>query len=308
MEQLYNYQENIQSKSLWDSAIVKAHSSVVFSELTGPGIIQKLWLTTFPINEKKDLELAQKVTMNIYWEDHQTAAISAPLSDFFCQPLKLQAIENHFFHATNNQVLFASTIPMPFRKSARLEVKNELDQELELFFGIDLELRAIEESAMYLHAHWQLSKALSPEKSFLMLPEITGRGRYLGTHLSLVQRSPLKNWPWYTRPITVDLDGHPEPALYIKTLDDFFGSAWWDREPKHQAYAYQFMGRPLVETDLEGNLKIALYKYHVQDSLWFHERIKIEIGKNWNWGNQKIANGDWTTTSFFYLQDPGSAW
>ncbi|MEM9144087.1 MAG: DUF2961 domain-containing protein, partial [Bacteroidota bacterium] len=137
--------------------------------------------------------------------------------------------------------------------------------------------------------------------------ELKGQGRYLGTHLSLFQRKPNKNWSWYTRPITVNLDSKSnieQPSLYIKTLDDFFGSAWWDREPEHNIYTYQHFGRPLVETDLKGDLKILLYKYNIQDALWFAENIKITIGKNWNWDNQKIGEGDWTTTSFLYLKAP----
>ncbi|MEM8568798.1 MAG: DUF2961 domain-containing protein [Bacteroidota bacterium] len=303
MGQIFNYQEDIESKSIWESTMVKANSSVVFSEITGPGIIMKLWLTTFPSNDKENIELAENVTLNIYWENSKTAAVSVPLSDFFCQSLRLQALENCFFHSTNNQILFASIIPMPFRKKAKLEVRNDLDKDFELFFGLDIEFKELEQNTMYLHTYWQKLNYLSPDEQFLLLPELKGRGRLLGTHLSLIQRNPLENWPWYTRPITVHLDSKSEPGLYVKTLDDFFGSAWWDREPEHNTYTYQYIGRPLVEMDMEDNLKVALYKYNVQDPLWFHESIKIEIGENWNWGKQKIGSGDWTTTSFLYLKN-----
>ncbi|WP_158655103.1 DUF2961 domain-containing protein [Flavivirga eckloniae] len=309
MGQIYNYQEDVKTKSIWESTIVKANSSKVFTEIEGPGIIKKLWLTTFPSNDKENIELAKNVIINIYWENSESAAVSVPLADFFCQPLKLQAIENHFFHSTNNQLLFASTIPMPFRKTARLEVKNSLDKEFELFFGIDIESKVIEKDAMYLHTYWQNSIDLSADEPFLILPELNGKGRYLGTHLSLYQRNPFKNWPWYTRPVTIFLDSksnNQKPSLYIKTLDDFFGSAWWDREDEHNTYTYQYIGRPLVETDKHNNLKIVLYRYHIQEPLWFKESIKIEIGKNWNWGNQKIESGNWTTTSFLYLNEPSN--
>ena len=304
MDQIFNYQENKSSRGIWESTMVKAHSSVVFSEITGPAIIQKLWLTTFPSSQQEDIELAENVMLNIYWENSKSAAVSAPLSDFFGQSLKLQALENHFFHATNNQVLFASTIPMPFRGKVKLEVSNKLDKDFELFFGVDLEFAEVGPDALYLHTCWQKSNHLSADDPFLLLPELTGHGRFLGTHLSLIQRDPLNNWPWYTRPITFSLDGRSEPGLYIKTLDDFFGSAWWDREPEHNTYTYQYIGIPLVETGENGLLKVGLYRYHVQDPMWFHSRIKIEIGKNWNWGNQKIGSGDWTTTAFFYLERP----
>ncbi|WNJ17439.1 DUF2961 domain-containing protein [Pontibacter sp. G13] len=307
MGQIYQYQPNTQSKGIWESIQVDAQSRVIFSDIQGPAIIQKLWLSTFPFEDKDNLELANQVFIHLYWENSDRPAVSAPLSDFFCQSLRLQAIDNHFFQATNNQLLFTTTLPMPFRHAAKLEIENRLDKSFELFFGIDLEFKEIDKDAMYLHTHWQQINDLPPDEPFMLLPALTGQGRYLGTHLSLYQRNIHPNWPWYTRPVTVYLDASTpgkEPSLYIKTLDDFFGSAWWDREPEHHVYSFPYFGRPVVELAANGDLEIALYKYHIPDSLWFHESIQIEIGKNWNWGNQVIGNGTWTTTSFLYLKAP----
>ena len=309
MEPIYNYQKDASFNGHWESKIVKADSREDFSEIEGPGIVKKLWLTTFPSSEKEDLELAHSLVINIYWENSVNAAVSVPLADFFCQPLKLQAIENCFFHSTNNQLLFACTIPMPFRKVARFELVNNSDKEVELFYGIDVEYKKMDSEAMYLHAHWQAFENLDTEESFSILPETKGKGRYLGTHLSLSHQQTTKDWPWYTRPVSVYLDAKSNdenPSLYIKTIDDFFDSAWWDREEEHNTYAYQYIGRPLVETDGNGNLSLVLYRYHVKDPLWFEKSISVEIGKNWNWGNQEIAPGNWATTSFFYLDAPGT--
>lgn len=307
MSQIFNYQPAIKSKSIWESVLVKPKLSVVFSEIEGPGVIKKLWLTTFPGNDEENIEFADKVLLKIYWEQSENAAVSVPLSDFFCQSLRLQPIENHFFESPSNQVLFNTTIPMPFRRFAKLEVISNLDREFELFFGIDIEYREVGQDAMYLHTQWQSKKELSYNQPFELLSELQGSGRFLGIHLSVFQRKPFKNWPWYTRPISIKLDPESpedEPTLYIKTIDDYFGSAWWDREPNHDTYTYQHFGRPLAETDKYGNLKISLYKYHIQDSLWFHNYIKVEIGNNWNWGNQAIETGDWTSTCFIYLRKP----
>lgn len=307
MGQIYNYQDNAQFKGFWDSKIVKANSNEVFSEINGSGVIKKIWLTTFPSNEEEDIELANDLIINIYWENNEKAAVSVPIADFFCQPLKLQAIENYFFYSTNNQLLFTSVIPMPFRETARFELINNSEKEVEIFYGIDIEFEVVDEDAMYLHAYWQKFDDLEADKPLLLFPKLNGKGRYMGTHLSIYQRKPFENWPWYTRPISIFLDSKSEneiPTLYIKTLDDFFGSAWWDREEEHITYAYQYIGRPLVEMDDMDNLTIALYRYHVQEPLWFKESISIEIGGNWNWSNQKIEKGNWATTSFFYLNEP----
>lgn len=309
MGQIYKYQHNVTSKGFWESAIVKPGSSTDFCVVNGPGVINKLWLTTFPSNESQDIELANNLIINIYWDNSEKAAISVPIADFFCQPLKLQAIENYFFNSTNDQLLFSAEIPMPFRKSARFELMNYSDKHVEFFYGVDVELKELDENALYLHAYWQQFINFTHDKSFLLLPKINGKGRYLGTHISLYQQKVLNNWPWYTRPISISLDAIHEddkPSFYIKTLDDFFGSAWWDREKIHNTYTYRYIGRSLVELDDANNLSIVMYRYHVQDPLWFKESIEVRIGENWNWQKQKIANGNWSTTSLFYLNSPTS--
>ncbi|MDW3195690.1 MAG: DUF2961 domain-containing protein [Cytophagales bacterium] len=308
MEPIFNYKANAQFKGIWESKIVKGQTTEIFSEIHGPGIVQHFWLTTFPVNREVDLALANDLVLNIYWDHCDHPAVSVPLADFFCQPLKLQLINNHFFRSTNDQLLFTTTIPMPFLEMARFELINQSEREIELFFGIDVEFKTLIREAMYLHAHWQKTNDLQTGQSFNILPSITGMGRYLGTHMAVQQNNVLKNWPWYTRPITVRLDAKSAedlPSLYIKTIDDFFGSGWWDREVPHNTYMFPHVGRSLIELDDNDHLSTVMYRYHVQEALWFHESISVEIGFNWNWGNQQIGKGDWATTAFFYLRAPG---
>ena len=144
MGQIYNYEDNTESKGFWKSTVIQARSSTSFFDIKGPGIINKLWLTTFPSNETQDMELANNLIINMYWDNSKEAAVSVPIADFFCQPLKLQAIENHFFNSTNNQLLFDTNIPMPFRQNARFELINNSNKEVELFYGIDVEFKAID--------------------------------------------------------------------------------------------------------------------------------------------------------------------
>ena len=101
MGQIYNYEDNTESKGFWKSTVIQARASTSFFDIKGPGILTKLWLTTFPSNETQDMELANNLIINMYWDNSKEAAVSVPIADFFCQPLKLQAIENHFFNSIN---------------------------------------------------------------------------------------------------------------------------------------------------------------------------------------------------------------
>ena len=305
--EIYEFRDGASAKGFWAFDTLKVGESKNFIRLDGPGVINKLWWSTFPLTKEKNNHLAQNIILNIYWDDSDKAAVSVPLADFFCQPLQLQAVENHFFNSTNDQVVFNSLIPMPFRTHARLELLNRSDIELVFFYALDVEYKTLSENSMYLHAHWSRYSDIPIDSGFAILPKIKGKGRYLGTHIALHQQNVLENWPWYARPTVIDIDlegDSREHALFIFTLDDFIGSGWWDRESEHNSYSHDYTGRPLVKMDSVNNLSTVLYRYHVNEPLWFKENISFFIGRNWNFENQKIGNGTWNTTAFFYLDRP----
>jgi hypothetical protein len=308
IKDIYEYQENASSQIFWAYDTLAPNGKMDFLKINDQGVINRFWWTTFPKkNDQENLNLAQEILLNIYWDNSDKPAISVPIADFFCQPNQLGLVENHFFNSTNDQLVFNSMIPMPFRTNARFELVNYHDEQIVFFYGVDLELKELNKNTLYLHSYWQYFTDLPADSSFYVLPEIEGRGKYLGTHFGLHQKNVLKNWPWYTRPTSIFLDKTEtsnEPNLFIYTLDDYLGSGWWDREQTHEVFNFEYTGRPVVSLDDEDNLTIVMYRYHVIDPLWFSQNMSFQVGKNFNWENQKIGNGHWATTAFFYLDKP----
>ncbi|MFM9117758.1 MAG: DUF2961 domain-containing protein [Planctomycetota bacterium] len=302
---LYQMQSGQKTQVDWSGVAVAPNSKTDLVDLKGPGVITRFWATFGPSKQRGfDNRLCRLLVINIYWDGSPKPAVSAPLSDFFCQPLELQAIENEFFAASNRFCVFDCSIPMPFRKSARIEVVNDSDRKIDFYHLAHVERQPVGEDALYLHAYWRRQSNVGKQDSIVVLPEVTGKGRYLGTHWAVHQDQPGKNWVWYDRRSLIFTDKRNEtdaPTLKINSLDDYLLSGWWSREESHPPYAQRHAGRPHVH-EAGDRLSIVMYRYHVKDAVWFHENISYRLtGLGFD-----IGPSDWSSTAFFYLDKPAN--
>jgi hypothetical protein len=309
---LYRMRANGASEIFWSNVRLAPNAKTEAIQVTGSGTIKRFWCTTLPKDAKTNDRLGRALVVHLYWDGAKKPAVSVPLADFFCQPLHLQAIDNRFFTASNHLCVFNSSIPMPFRNGFRLEIENGTDEKVPFWYGLDVERGAIEANDLYLHAYWSRQERATANDEITVLPTVTGKGRYLGTHWALRQPKPDDKWRWYGRPVRIyrDVETTAErPSMLIGTLDDFVCSGWWSMETDRRAYASPFTGRPLVQTEPNGDLSVVFYRYHVDDPLWFQKKFTLIAGKHVEYAKQPlppVADGDWSTTAFFYLDQPTS--
>lgn len=309
---LYRLQADRASDIHWSNVRLEPNAAATAVQIDGSGVINRFWCTILPKDDRTNDYLGRALVVNLYWDGSAKPAVSVPLADFFCQPLQLQAIDNRLFSASNGLCVFNSLIPMPFRRGFRLEVENGTDEKLQFWYGLDVERRPIDDADLYLHAYWQRRPHAAASEEITVLPTVTGKGRYLGTHWALRQKNPDEAWRWYSRPVRIDRDVErplERPSMLVGTLDDFVCSGWWSRETSRTAYASAFTGRPLVRSEANGDLSIVLYRYHVDDPLWFHKNFTLTVGKHVSFARTpepEVAEGDWSTTSFFYLDQPST--
>lgn len=307
---LYQMQEEAASTLYWKSVRLMRDVPNEVIRLEGAGVINRIWCTFIPKDQKQNDYLGRALVLNIYWDGSEKPAVSAPLADFFCQPLHLQPIQNHFFSSSNRLCVFNSLIPMPFRNGARIEVLNDSGEDMLFWYGLDVEKKAPNDNALYLHSYWKRHVRVEPEDEMVVLPTVIGKGRYLGTQFALEQVDAGDKWRWYTRNLRIFQDNEDEPSTLIGTLDDYVCSGWWSLETDHQPDASPFTGRSLVSKRENGSLAVAFYRYHVPDPIWFHKSLSVRVGKHVQYGKNplpKIAPGDWSTTAYFYLHTPSNS-
>lgn len=250
---------------------------MVLCEFDGPGIIDRFWFTmdwpgkdAYPDSMLRN----RSVRIECYWEDSPEPAVCAPVGDLFCRPLCYDIpFENAFFEDPSGRSGLCF-VPMPFRKKARIEVYNEFTVPITVFHAVSLRqgIELLPEDG-YFHAVWRRSLPDSPGTAHEVLPEVQGRGRYLGSHLGLLS-DPCNPLDWHLAPMRFYLDGEKETAgMMTPSMDDYSGSSWdYDR-----TFTHQDSGLLLSRYFPEGGGHHAFYIYHRRDPLLFSESCRVTL-------------------------------
>ena len=95
---------------------------VVVAEIRGPATITMIHFAKpngFPESDPKGV-LNRDVVLKIYWDGEREPSVDCPLVDFFCDPAGLKDEVNTAL--VNKRRGWNAYFPMPFRKSARVEL------------------------------------------------------------------------------------------------------------------------------------------------------------------------------------------
>ncbi|MDW7655965.1 MAG: DUF2961 domain-containing protein [Bacillota bacterium] len=112
--------------------------------------------------ESADSYILRKVTIGVYWDNEANPSVLVPLGDFFCLGHSMiNSFQSIFFTASTNQkagfsghVALNCYLPMPFNKSARIELHNESSTEYWQYFYIDYQVyeQEFSDDTVYFHA------------------------------------------------------------------------------------------------------------------------------------------------------------
>lgn len=310
-----------------DSIRIAPGETKVIANINGPGIISHIWMTSFgkwgPEDDRDfDSLTLRKMLIKIYWDAEEEPSVQTPVGDFFnLGHARAYTHQSVFFSTTCNaaiegmespRVAMNSWIPMPFRKSARIELINEQEKPVTTYFYIDYqEHDSLPDDAMYLHANWrrcrrnkiseaEKGKNLSDKDNYLVL-EAEGQGTYVGMNMSL-DNIEGGWWGEGDDMIFVDRDdpGMWPPDLHGTGTEDYLGHAWG-----MQKEAHLYCGQPWSEVDDEGNGhhfsgKVCVYRFHAVDPIPFTKNIRVSIEH----GHANDRSDDWASTAYWYQKEP----
>jgi hypothetical protein len=322
----------------------------VLADLEGPGQITHIWTTQFcraqfgpglldpedtattaPVLEihnalglnweQPDPGYYRKVLLRITWDDQEHPAVLVPLGDFFgvghCMPNSYSSALFSVSAKPEESLIFGGSAalncwaPMPFNSRALVEIVNENDLPLAMYFYIDYELfrRPLPHDTVFFHARWSRSDPcegwgpdlqtnspetnvahLSDEGNFVVL-ETAGTGHYVGCNLSVHHRQG-SWWGEGDDMIFIDDDTWP-PSLHGTGTEDYFNHAWG-----MQKNAYPYHGTIVHESDVPGYS--VTYRQHIVDPVRFSSRIKVSIEH----GHANHLSDDWAATAYWYQTLP----
>lgn len=247
---------------------IEAGASRTLLDVTGTGIINRIWITT----DDRSPDMLRSLKFEIYWDGESKPAVSVPLGDFFATALsKMTPFQNSLFASPEGRS-FVSNIPMPFKKGAKVVVVNEATKRLRfIFFDVDFQrLKVWQPGFMYFHAYWHRDTATTLTQDFEMLPAINGKGRYIGASIGINSNPVYGDAWWGEGEVKMFVDGDKElPTIVGTGTEDYIGTAWGQSK-----FINNYSGC-LISSDTDKQW--AYYRFHVPDPVYFNSGIRITL-------------------------------
>lgn len=247
---------------------IRAGSAKTLLSMKGPGIINRIWVT---ISDRSPVML-RSLVLKMYWDNENKPAVSVPFGDFFGIGLGRTAVYENALFANPEGRSFNCFIQMPFRNYARVELVNESGTDLPMvFYDIDLQLlKNWDGNFLYFHSYWHRDTATTLAHDFEIMPEVKGKGRFLGSNICINANPDYGDCWWGEGEVKIYIDGDTNfPTMAGSGTEDYIGTAWGQGP-----FSTRTTGCLVADSK---DLQWAFYRYHISDPLYFRTDCKVTI-------------------------------
>ncbi len=260
---------------------LKAGESKTLLDVHSAGVIQRMWFT---IGDRSP-RMLRSLRLRIYWDGADKPAVDVPFGDFFCAGLGHPVAFQSALFTDPEGRSFNCYIPMPFKKRAKVVLTNEGSSDLGLlFFDIDYNIMdKAQDDILYFHACWNRSITSTPGKDFELLPEIKGKGRFLGVNVGVnVDPAYGQTW-WGEGEVKLYIDGDKKyPTINGTGSEDYIGTGWGEGQ-----FTNMYQGCLLADT---AKKQYAFYRFHIPDAIYFEDNFKAVIQEIGGGGNDEVKS------------------
>jgi hypothetical protein len=247
---------------------------VVVAQIKGPAMITMMHFAygEGAVSPERNV-LNRDLLLRIYWDGESTPSVDCPLVDFFCDPAGSRDVVNTVF--VNVRRGFNAYFPMPFRKSAKvelvydgpLETGDKLWHVMPAYSYVMYRTAGrIPADAGYFHASWR-QQALKLGLSDYIALEAKGKGKCVGWNVTV--RLPGQEGYPVDENEKFYIDGETNASVEFQGLEDSFGFSWGFPERENS----------FLMTGYYPFFKGAMaYRFFAQDAISFEKSLKIAIG------------------------------
>ncbi|WP_138379568.1 glycoside hydrolase family 172 protein [Luteithermobacter gelatinilyticus] len=282
--------------------------SLILADIEGPGIIRHIWLTTHP-----KLALLRGVLLRFYWDGQKHPSIEAPIGDFFGFAHGQTPPFETAVHSVGEKNGMNIWLPMPFLTRARVEIVNESETRMPLFFQIDYTLGdKISTRTGRLHVSFRRENPTQKTHDLEILNRRSGPGRYIGAVFGV---RPLDKLWWGEGEFKAYIDGDTDfPTIVGTGAEDYVGLSWGIQQNAFRYHGANWREKNSVsDTGL-----VSMYRWHLLDPITWETAFRAtiqQIGHNPTGSAREIEDykaelyereDDWSVTTFWYEPVPSA--
>lgn len=270
---------------------IGAGETVSLTTLEGPGEIRHMWFTI----AGRDRRWPRTLVMRIYWDGAKVPSVETPIGDFFAAGNGMRANVNTLpIQVTSYGRALNCYWRMPFRKQARIELTNEGQNRLSVYWQFDwMELPRVPDDMLYFHARYRQEFPAKPFSPYVIF-DGRGQGHYVGTVFSI--QCSYGSW-FGESDDRFYVDGEREPSIVGTGCEDFFNDAWNLRE-----FTNANTGVTIKEPNGE-DCRFTAYRWHIQAPVTFRKSLKVDIERRSYAAVTNPRNGELEHYDFKYRPD-----
>ncbi len=273
------------------SRIIEAGQTVPLCDISGPGTIRHIWMTT---DQAPTTQRA--CVIRAYWDGQQHPSIECPIGDLFgISHGRITSYQSavHSVGPTGGRNLW---LPMPFVKQAKFTYTNEGDKPVRLYYQIDYTLgEEHSQDVGRLHTIFRRRNPTVQKQDFELLPERKQKGRLVGSLIGVRNLHP-NQW-WGEGEIKIFMDGDDEfPTICGTGSEDYVGLAWG---MQHAPFLYN--GCSLNDKGF-----VTMYRWHLPDPVVWQESVRVTMQQIAYKGGLVETQDDWSCSTFWYEPVPSA--
>lgn len=271
-----------------DFVPIPVGGTAVLADIQGPGAVVQFWVTI----GAKDKYFLRRILLRMYWDGEESPSVEVPIGDFFGTGLQYKHFVTPYIGMSSGG--YYSYFPMPFQKSARIEVVNQTGAEVSSFYyHIDYQKleSPLEPDVAYFHSQWHRDVRTKDKTNYVVL-EASGEGHFVGLNMSM--QSYDRGLGYLEGDEMVYVDGEIQPSMYGTGTEDYFISGWYFNRGE---FAAPYHGLILKDDSLG---RIAAYRFQIQDAIPFKKSIRFTIEH----GHANTEAADYSSTAYWYQKEP----
>lgn len=296
-----------------------AGRAITIGAIEGPATITNIHVTQHLMakgagwaTEEQLTVLARGVLLEIYFDEVPTPAVRVPLADFFADGCRGIAEEFSSLFVEKAPGSYNCFIPMPFKRSARVILRNETEYDLMNYSFVEYErLPEWSDSYGYFHATWNRRAFQLHGQTDETFLHVDACGHLIGRAWSICTDEPFFDEFNFVMEGNneVRIDGAKRPSIDYLGTEDSFGFSWGFRKTHGGLYNGMNYMHPSAPSLL------SIYRFKGSNAIRFNRSLEWRVNWSYEWTKNEAFQREteamrqsgrcWVdyATTFYWYQD-----